>query len=64
MPSKMAFILFQLIRNENTYNTYVTFSNALLFLSHGNLFFINIFLNDQFYHRFLEIFTNKKIINR
>jgi hypothetical protein len=53
-PSKIAPILFYFM-DPFSYNVYVSITNGILFLSLGNIFFINFFFNDDFYQRFLQL---------
>lgn len=62
LPSKLAFIAYYSKLNTNSYNLFVTMSNIMLFISHGNIFFINILFNDQFYDKFLMLFKLHKQI--
>ena len=60
-PSKIAPILFYFM-DPYTYNVYVSITNGILFLSLGNIFFINFFFNDDFYKRFLELIGREEIV--
>ena len=39
----------------NNYNLYVAISNGLIWLSHGNIFLINLFFNNEFNQTFYSI---------
>jgi hypothetical protein len=59
ISAKLAYLVYYVL-DTNSYNLFVTVLNMLLFISHGNIFFINIFLNDQFNRQFRILFGLEK----
>ncbi len=59
MPSKLMFIAYYLM-DSYTYNLLLTITNVLLFISHGNILFINYYFNDQFRNQFLVLIGKSK----
>ena len=58
-PNKIGLIMFYCL-DVNSYNLYISITNGLIWFSHGNIFFINLFYNDEFYDTFLNLIPGKR----
>jgi hypothetical protein len=58
LTNKLQFILFYFL-DSYSFGLFDTIGNGLLWISHGNIFFINFFFNKEFYETFIEMIGQK-----